>query len=190
MARRNCSGRRAKAAMPGQDADRRHGDVAGADAEAVGRIEDGERGVDRRPVEQRLAHAHEDDVGRQVGRVAEHDLPDLAGDLERATGSAGIPSGPVAQKAHLRAHPAWEEMQRVRRPPRRDQHRSRSPRRRPGARGTSGCRRRTAARPRPRAGGGGTPASSSARSVSGSSVASAQDATGACQSRRTIWPAR
>ena len=43
-----------------------------------------ERGVHRRPVQQRLAHPHEDDVGRLLGRIAERDLAHLSGDLERA----------------------------------------------------------------------------------------------------------
>ena len=80
-----------EAPHPGQDAHGRDGDVPRADPEAVGCIEDRQRGVHRRPVEQRLPHAHEDDVGRQVRRIAKHDLPHLARDLE---------GGQVSPEAH------------------------------------------------------------------------------------------
>jgi hypothetical protein len=66
-----------------QDAHGRDGDVPGADAESVGRVEGREGDVHRGPVEQRLAHAHEDDVARQIVRVPEDDLAHLARDLER-----------------------------------------------------------------------------------------------------------
>ncbi len=81
----------------GQDAHRGHGDVAGADAEPCRVVEDGERGVHRRPVEQRLAHPHEDDVGRRLSRVPQDDLADLAGDLEGLR-FRRKPIRPVAQK--------------------------------------------------------------------------------------------
>ena len=48
-----------------------------------GRVEDGERGVHRRPVEQRLPHPHEDHVGGLLLRMAQHHLPHLPRDLER-----------------------------------------------------------------------------------------------------------
>ena len=84
------------------------------------------------------------------------------------------PIRPVAQKAHPRAQPAWDEMHRVRRPPEgmsTDSIASPSVSRHRYFRVPSA---RLLHRPRRRAGGGGTLASSSARSVSGSSVASPQ----------------
>ena len=54
-----------------------------ADAESLGRVEDREGDVHRVPVEQRLAHAHEHDVGGLVVGTAQDDLPHLTRDLER-----------------------------------------------------------------------------------------------------------
>ncbi len=53
-----------------QDPDGRNGDMTRPDAEPFGVVEDGEHGVDSRPVEQRLPHAHEDDIGRLVRGIA------------------------------------------------------------------------------------------------------------------------
>ena len=100
----------------GQDADGRDGDVPRADAEARPGVEDRERGVHRRPVEQRLPHPHEHDVGRLLGRIAQNDLAHLSRDLERLRFRRN-PIRPVAQNAQPRAHPACDEMQRVRREP-------------------------------------------------------------------------
>ena len=99
------------------------------------------------------------------------------------------PMRPVAQKVQPSAQPAWEEMQRVRRDPlgiRTLSIASPSARRQRYFRVPSADCCSTSAVRRGR----GRAWSSSARSASGSSVASAQEPTGACHSRRTIWPAR
>ena len=99
------------------------------------------------------------------------------------------PIRPVAQNEHRSAQPPWLEMQRVRRVPdgmRTDSIASPSARRQRNLRVPSEESCSTSAARR----GMGKASSSSARSPSGSSVASVQAATGACQSRRAIWPAR
>ena len=53
------------------------------DAESIRTVEDGERRVHRRPVQQRLTHPHEDDVGRLCHRVSQDQLTRLTGDLAR-----------------------------------------------------------------------------------------------------------
>ena len=64
-----------------EDPDRRHGDVTRPDPQAVAVIENREGDIHRLPVEQRLAHPHEDDVGRLLVRVAHDDRPHLPRDL-------------------------------------------------------------------------------------------------------------
>ena len=64
-----------------EDADRRDRDVSRADAETVHIVQDRERRVYGGPVEQRLAHAHEHDVGRPFRRIEQHELPHLRADL-------------------------------------------------------------------------------------------------------------
>ena len=66
-----------------QDPDGGHGDVPGSDAEPVRMVEDCERRVHGVPVEERLAHSHEDDVGGHRAGVAQDQLAYLTGDLAR-----------------------------------------------------------------------------------------------------------
>ena len=99
------------------------------------------------------------------------------------------PIRPVAQKEQRSAQPAWEEMQRVRRLPdgmSTDSTASPSLSRQRYFRVPSTDCWTTSAWSRGR----GSVWSSSARSASGSSVASAQRETGACQSRRSSCATR
>ena len=66
-------------------------DVARADSEGVGRVENGESRIDRFPIHERLAHPHEDDVGHLLGRRQQAHLAHLSGDLEHLE---------IARKAH------------------------------------------------------------------------------------------
>src|SRR5207249_11131006 len=66
-----------------EDADRRDGDMTRADPEAVRVVENGECTVHGVPIEERLAHAHEYDVGRHQGGIEQHDFAYLPGDLRR-----------------------------------------------------------------------------------------------------------
>ena len=116
IASRNCSGRSASSFMPGQDADGGDGDVAGADAEPVGRVEDGERDVHRRqlsngspmPMNTML-------VGLSSGerRAISRTCPAISNGVRFRR----YPMRPVAQKEQPSAQPAWDEMQSVRREP-------------------------------------------------------------------------
>ena len=88
IARRNCSGRSPERDDAGQHADGGDGDVPRADAEPVRIVENRERRVDRLPVHERLAHAHEHDVRHLDRRIEQAHLAHLTGDLERASGCA------------------------------------------------------------------------------------------------------
>ena len=73
-----------------------------------GVVEDRQRRVDRLPVHERLAHAHEHDVRRDERRVEQRELAHLSGDLERRE---------VAREAHRagRAERALQRAPRLRR---------------------------------------------------------------------------
>ena len=64
--------------MPGSTPTVEIGDVPRADAETVRIVQDGERRVDRLPVHQRLAHAHEHDVRDVDRRIEQPHLAHLA----------------------------------------------------------------------------------------------------------------
>ena len=74
------------------DADGRHGDVPSANPEAIRTVQDGEGRIDRWPIEQWLAHPHEDNIGRLLLGMQEDQFTHLRRDF---------PGRQVAAKSHL-----------------------------------------------------------------------------------------
>ena len=146
-------------------------------------------GVDRLPVHQRLAHAHEDDVRDVDRRIEQAHLAHLTGDLERRE---------VAREAHRagRAERALQRASGLRRDAERhaialgNRDASRWLRRRAGGRETSPCRPTTFAAPRSRAAAARTSPPATRGAPSGSSVISSKLGAGFSQSRRAICAAR
>jgi hypothetical protein len=93
--------------MPGSTPTVDTRDVACPDAQPVGIVENGERGVHRLPVHERLAHAHEHDVRHRHGRVEQPHLAHLPGNLvhgqiAREAHGAGGAEGAAQRAARLR----------------------------------------------------------------------------------------
>ncbi len=121
-ASRNCSGRFASSASVGQDAHRRDRDVTGADGEGRRVIEERQGRGHRRPVEERLAHAHEYDVGRLHGLGREQQLAHLPRDFPRLQIALEAHRSGRAEAAAQRAARLRRDAQRPTRPFR-NQHR-------------------------------------------------------------------
>ena len=58
--------------------------MAGTDAQTFRVVEDGEAGINPRPIEQRLSHSHVHHVGRRQVGMAQDDLPGLSRDFKRS----------------------------------------------------------------------------------------------------------
>ena len=89
--------------------------MARAEAEPLRVVERLDRREHPVEVEQRLAHAHEHDVGQAlaVGGEAARGVPRPGRRSRPSRGRARSPSSPVAQNGHPTAHPAWLEMHSV-----------------------------------------------------------------------------
>ena len=159
------------------------------DAEAPRIVEDGEGGVHRRPVEERLAHPHEDDVGRAPRRDSRSTISRTWPAISNGVRLRRNPMRPVAQKEQRSAQPGLGRNAEGSAGPGGDEHRldglavGQAPEVLPGPvyRLLDDLRRQP--------GEGESPVQLGPEGR-GSSVASAQRATGDCHSRRSSWAAR
>ncbi len=143
----------------------------------------------RRPVQQRLAHAHENDVRRVKRRVEQRELAHLARDLVRLE---------VAREPHQarRAERAPERAACLRRHAERqsialrESPRSRCAVRRAGGTGTSRCRPPTSVATRSRDAGCRTVRRVRYETTSVARSSPSKLATGECHRCRTTWPPR
>ena len=103
MARLICSGSSASRRMPGTSADGRDRHVPRADVQSFGHVEDAQRVQRVLVVVQRLAHAHEDEVGDVVDARAVGRLPRFAAQFAGEVQHLGddLAGGEVAVEAHL-----------------------------------------------------------------------------------------